>query len=510
MSGTGGYNPALTQLASQIDKLPILGGNGSTTLDTDHPVMGANPAFNTSDFSTINKGDQASDSWWKNSYNDFMNSYYTTQLNTIQGKAEAGDALFPMPWSKLEGPQAVLDNYPDRVRDLKDDLNQGKIDQTQFDETMKSLDGTKSEAEQKMQEYGTKESELQVKADQYSVNKQFKAQQALTNQKGDAVSLFDRMYYGAGNTMGSSASLMIPNFIATFGNKAAQNLMKVGIANVIPGAGEVADGVATVGALLGTVAEAVWARGQETYGEIIQPIQDARMRLTKEYMEQHNLQSEKDIPEEDQRKIRIQSRQGMEQQFRENMGLAITDIAEAALMPFSNVGYGVGKLTGRIGKALNMTEHLAEEAGYYGKWAKLASRIGRQYVEMQGEGFEEGLQQAAQGRADEANKTAMTKDQQKAYNSWSNTMNYALEDGYDTISSMDAIPGFSSTNLGGKYANDAQFQSSVFGGQFLGGLMSGPLTALAMGKDIQRFKAANADLSKLLPKKITWGSAKLV
>lgn len=486
-----GYNPDLVTWAAKV-----LGSNsvGSNTSPDSH-LFGNNPQFNVTDDSLINKGAEASDSWWRNSYEDFMQSYYTTQLNTIQGKAEAGDALMPMPWNKLEGPSAVVDNYPDRVAALKDDLTKGKVTQDEFTERMQSLDTDKQAAQEKMQEYNTDETRLRDKAAQYGVNKQFKLKQASINQQADAASIWDRAYYNAGNTTGSSASLMLPNFVATFGNKAAQNLLKVGIANLIPGIGEAADVAATAGALVGTVGEAIWSRGQETYGEIMQPVQDARDKLTKDYMEAHSLSDASQIPEEEMRRIRIQSRQGVEQQFRENMFLATTDIAQAVLMPFSNVGYGIGKYADRLGKVLGATEHLAEEAASYGKWAKAASRLGKLYVESQGEGFEEGVQQAAQGRADEANKSAMSKDQLAKYNTWSNTMNFALQDGFDTASSIDIIPGFKSS-LGGKYADDPNFQSSVFGGQFLGGLMAGPLTALAMGKDMQRFKAANADLIK--------------
>jgi hypothetical protein len=492
-STPAGYDPNLTSKMMDVLKPAH---DVSSTLDPEHPVLGSNPAYNTTDFSTINKGIEASDSWFRNSYNDFWQSYYNTKLSTIQGKEEAGDALFPMPWSKLEGPAAILDNYPDRIKDLQADLSSGKIEQAQFDESMHNLDLQKSAAERQMADFQDQESQVKGKlASSPGVNKQFKLKQALTNQLGDAASMWDRAYYSAGNTIGSSASLMIPGFLATFGNKAAQNLIKVGIANAVPVAGEVADGVATVGALLGTVAETIWNRGQETYGEIEQPISDARTKLTQEYMKAHDLTSENDIPEEDKRQIRIQSRQGMEQQFRTNMMLTATDLGAAILMPFSNVGYGVGRLAKGASKALGLTEHLAEEAQYYGRFAKIASRVGKEYTEMQMEGYEEGLQQAAQGRADEANKTKMSKAQQDQYNSWGKTLTNTMQDGYDTISSIDLIPGQKWSNMGGKYANDPEFQSSVFGGQFLGMLMSAPLTGLAIGKDIQRFKNATKDLN---------------
>lgn len=495
---SAGYNPSLTseQMNQQASNIltNAFGGNNTLLGQPDSPTFRGNPEYNTSDMSMINKDMEATDSWFKNTYNDFWQSYYTTQLNTIQGKEEAGDAWLPMPWTALEGPQAVIDLYPDRIADLDADLKEGRINDAQYSDMRLNLDKSRSDAERQMVEYKQKEGELKDKIADTHVSKRFKLEQAKINQMGDAASTWDRMYYSTGNMIGSSASLMLPNFLATFGNKAAQNLIKVGIANVLPVAGEVADGIAVATALIGTVGETIWSRGQETYAEIAEPIANTRGRLIREYMEANHLSDESQIDPETMRKIRIQSRQGMEQQFRENMMLAVGDIASATLLPFSNVGYGVGKWAKRAGNALRTTEKLAEEASYYGKWAKLASRVGKGYAGMQLEGFEEGLQYAAGQRADEANKHLMSDDELERQNGWGNTIKYAMEDGYDVASSIDMIPGQGWSNLGGKYGKDAEFQASTFGGQFLGTLMSGPLNIYAMGKDIQRFKAANKDL----------------
>lgn len=496
-----GYNPDLTSTLSKgISPLQeALGSIQESTVmgDDKSPIFQPNQQYNVNDESHINKDMEASDSWWKNTYNDFWQSYYNTQLQTIQGKAEAGANLGTIPWAKYEGPAAILDVYPDRVKDLDADLKEGRIDNDAYNTQRANLDKDKQAAEQQMTEYKAQEADVQNKLNALpQVNKQFKQKQAMVNQQADAASTWDRIYTGLGNTVGSSASLMLPNFLADFGNKAVQNLIKVGAANLLPVGGEVADGIGVAAALIGTVGEHFWSRAQETYAEIAQPIADARAKLTDEYLKKHNLTDASQIPDEDQRQIRIQSRQGVEKQFRENMFLSVTDIAAATLLPFSNVGYGVGKLAKGAQKALGVVDHLAEEANYYGKMAKIASRVGKTYAEMQTEGFEEGLQQAAQSRADEANKAPMTEDEKKKSNTWSNTITNAISDGYDTASSIDLIPGQAWTNLGGKYADNSEFQSSVWGGQFLGSLMSGPLTGLAIGKDIQRFKAANQDLIK--------------
>ncbi len=499
-SQEAGYNPSLTseQMDSQANKIvnqALSAGGYNTSLgQADTPTFRANPEFNTSDMSMINKDLEASDSWFKNTYNDFLSSYYTTQLNTIQGKEEAGDAWLPTPWSKLEGPQAVLDLYVDRIADLDKDRSEGRIDDAQYNDMRQNLEKTKADAERQMVDYKRQEGELQGKIDNTHVSKKFKLEQALVNQQGDAASTWDRMYYSTGNMVGSSASLMLPNFLATFGNKAAQNLIKVGIVNAIPVAGEVADGIAAATALIGAVGETIWSRGQETYAEIAGPIQETRSRLTREFMEANNLTDESQISPEVMRKIRIQSRQGLEQQFRENMMLAVGDIASATLLPFSNMGYGIGKTLGRAGKYLGAADKLASEAAYYGKWAKLAGRVGKGYAETQLEGFEEGLQYAAEDRAKHANEHMMSPEDLERQNSWGNTIKYAMEDGFDTIASIDLVPGQGWSNLGGKYGKDAEFQASTFGGQFLGTLMSGPLNMYAMGKDIQRFRAANKDL----------------
>lgn len=494
------YNPNLSnELDQRINaayRNGLSSGGYSTQVgEADTPLFGANPNFNVTDRSTIDENAAASNSWWSDTYNDFWQSYYETQLNTVKGKMEAAGSFGILPFVSHEGPAAFIDVYPDRIKKLDNDLATNLITQAEYNAKRQELDLKMGKAQSEVADYQSEISEIEGKiAKQAKPSAAFKIGQALTQQKGDAASTFDRFYYGAGNTIGSSASLMLPNFIADFGNKAAQNILKVGIANAIPGLGEVADGIATTAALIGTVGEHLWSRAQETYAEIAEPIAEARQRLVSEYMQKNGLVDENQISPEVMRQIRIQSRQGVEKQFRENMFLAATDIASATLLPFSNIGYGLGKYAKGLSRALNATEELANEAKYYGRLAKVASRMGKTYAEMQMEGYEEGLQVAAQRRAEDATKHLMTDHEQEDYNSWGSTLGNMLQDGYDTISSIDLIPGQAWSNMGGKYAKDADFQASVWGGQFLGSLMSGPLTALAIGKDMQRFKAANKDL----------------
>ena len=503
-----GYDPDLSASIAKDFNVPVTTA-ASTNLGTPN-IAGGNPAYNVSDESKLDKGVDAqhvsatnpfTTAWWSNTADDFKQAYYSAQLQAIVGKEQVGASIGVVPWAKYEGPQAIQDIYPQRIAQLDKDLKAGNLTQEQYNEQKASLDTDKDKADQKMAEYEGDRQDLQDKIDKIHINPYYQQQQQVINSKGDAASLWDRTFSGAGNSIGSTASFIIPGLLADFGNKAVANIIKTGATQLIPGVGEYADVVGVAGAALTTIATHLASRASEAYMEVAGPYLDSVNRLSQQYLKDHpQLTDASQIPDEDQRQIRIQSRQGIEQQFKSNMFLSASDVALAALLPGSNIGYGVGKYLGTASKFLGGAEHVAGEAAYMGKMAKIASRIGKEYVEMQGEGFEEGYQQAAQYRADAANARPLTgslKDQDAAHDketSWSNVITNALQDGFDTVASLDLVPGQAWSNMGGKYGKNADFQQNAFGGQFLGSITAMPLTALAVRKDIQRFNMVNKDL----------------
>lgn len=488
----GGYDPDVTtkilsNFGETVDKLAdnykpsSVVGQGNS--------FGENPNYNFTDESTINKNQEAVQGFWHDAYNDFWQTWHSTTMSSLRGRLDYSSVFNkltdPLGDPNNEGPQAIIDDYPDRIADLNQRLANGTIQPNEYATKKTQLDQSVTQAQKSVQDLQSQIDEQQADADKYPVSKGYKARQQVANLQGDAASIFDKAYT-VSSTVGSSASMMLPSFIATFGNKLTQNMIKVAAANVLPVAGEVADAIGAVGALATSAAELIWNRANESYGEVDQAIQESRTNLVNEYMQQHGLHEPSQIPEDDMRKIRQQSRQGAKTQFNENMSLALLDIGEAVIMPLSNVGLGISK----IAKPFKMIESAIEEASNYNKMTKLLSTAARFGTEAMGEKFEEGFQQAAQYRAEDANK-----HWNKDFFTKSPIINDILADGYDTAASLDysLIPGITLRGTG-KYSNDPEFQTAEESGGLLALGIGAIPTALSIRSDIKAYKAATQDL----------------
>lgn len=492
-SQTDTYNPDLT---AQLEKAYGHDNSFQANDDPMHgmPIYSVNPKYNISDEDHIDRDNQVANGWLGNAWDDLKASLYDALMTTKQGKSIVGASAGLIPWANYEGPEAIVDMYPDRIDALNKQLSDKTIDQVEYNTQKAKLDTQKAEAEPLLADYKESIANYQAKIDNTPVSREYKLHQMLTSSAGDDASLFDKIKYGASSNIGSSVGYMVPALIADFGSNMIQNLSKVAITNAFPEIGIAAD-VAATGIALATSLGAIFTqRNLESYSEIMKPITEVRARLTAQYMQDHNLQSADQIPEDEMRKIRNQSRQGAEQQFRENSALGATDIAAAALMPFSNIGYGVGNVARQATKGLHIGEHLFESASELGTLAHSAAKIGKLYSESVIGGYEMGFRTAAQARATQADEKPMSKEDQEKYNSWSNLKDWVMQDGYDVATSMDLIPNVSGSNLGGKYSADKEFQESVWGGQFLAGMMAGPLTALSIAKGISAYKSTLSDL----------------
>ena len=495
------YNPLLTAQIDKTDRPLQSYGNANDDPLHGNPLYTPNPNYNVTDEEHINRDTEVLNTGWNNFWNDTKASFWDAMLTTNRGKMVVGASAGVIPWKDYEGPEAIVDMYPDKLAELDKQLASKTIDPVEYNTRKKELDDQKAAAEPILQSYKDDIANDQAHIDANPVSKQYKLNQMLVAGQGDDASYWNKFKYGTSSNVGSSVGFMAPAIAASFGNKLVQNLSKTAILNVFPEAGVPADIIGGLVAFGAAVGETIMQRNLESYAEIDKPIQDMRAKLTAQYIEDFNSKnpdnrifSPDQIPEDDMRKIRNQSRQGAEQQFRENSMLGATDFAQALLIPGSNIGYGLGKYLGFASNTLNMTEKLAEEAAQYGKYAKVASKIATGYIETEIGGYEMGFRTAAQARATEADQKPMSKDEQADYNKFSKMLAWTMQDGYDVATSMDIIPNVSGSNLGGKYSKDKEFQESVWGGQFLAGIMVGPMTAFSVSKDMLAYRAANNDL----------------
>lgn len=441
---------------------------------------GGRGVYNTGDFSLINVDEEITNSNFRNAWNSFKRGWDESQISTAFGKfaySPVGDSY-----------EALLDNYPDQKDDLEDQLKKGIINAKEYGEQLSSLESAYQKAYSKKAEYERYKKENEAEIADSTISKEYLYNSMLVQASGDEASISDRLKYTMAGTIGSSASLILPQLAATFGANITRALIRSSAAYMAgPEAGLPANAIATVGAIVASAAEILYGRLQESYGEVGSTILDVRNQLYETYAREHNIDIT-DIPEDIQRELRIQSRKGADAQFAANMMLGVSDLAQAIVMPGSTFTTtlsktGLGKLAGTIGTTI-------KEAGDYNRLTRVARTAAQTYYNVLGEKFEEGYQYAAGERAYGA---ALGIDK------YSNKELIAdiLEDAYDVVSSLNysLVPGIDIRG-GGKYSDDKQFQFSENAGGMLGLFMGAIPSAISVSKDLLTYRAAVQKLGK--------------
>lgn len=441
-------------------------------------IFAPNPQYNTTDYSMINKDQEALQSTLGNAWNDFKRGIDMTQISTDKGKMETN-------MIGGDGPSAVIDNSFKELDDLKKQHDNNLLNDNQYAFEVQKINQGVTDAQEQMTKLQKNVDENNQEVEDEPVSKEYLWKSSLIQGQGDQASLWSKLLYTAPNTIGSSSALMLPTLAATFGNKITQALIKSSISELAgPEIGIPVQAIATIGAIAGSVAELGYGRLQETYGEVSGAIDENRQNLVQKYMQDHSIDDPAKIPDEDMRNIRIQSRVGAKTQFWENMALSVTDVAGAMLMPLGNFGSGLSKLT----KFTEGVEDTIESVKNYNKLSRLMTTAGEFTFENYKEKFEEGFQQAAQYRAQD------TATNGKNYQD-NGFLRNVLEDGYDTATSLNysLIPGIDLRG-NGRYSDDKTFQFSENSGGILATIMGGLPVALAVRNDFVAYKQANKDL----------------
>lgn len=466
------------QKPNQLDELiKSLNPINDPTISSNPATRGIGPdgVYNTSDFSTINIDKEVTNSTFRNMWNSFKRGIDEIQIATSLGKFEYS------PFGEADA--EIIDNYPDQKADLDTQLQRGLIDAGEYARQIESLDSSYQKALDARSQVQRDIEANQLEIENEPVSKDYNYKNYLIQQAGDKGSFWDKTIYSMPQVIGSSAALMVPQLAATFGSNITKALIRSSAAYVLgPEAGVPANVIGTVGAIGVSVAELLWGRAQESYGEIGGTIMQVRDQLMQQYADQNGIQID-EIPEEVQRQIRIQSRKGADMQFKQNMALAASDVAQAILMPGSQLVGNIGETLGTLGKTI-------KNATDYNRLTRSLRTIGQVYYGALGEKFEEGYQFAAGERASD---TALN------INRYVNKglMANILTDSYDTASSLNysLIPGIDLRGSG-KYADNSEFQFSEDSGGMLGLFMSAIPTALSVSKDILNYRTATKKLAK--------------
>lgn len=302
------------------------------------------------------------------------------------------------------------------------------------------------------------------------VSEIFKMKQALTNAKGSDADFIDVLKYTTSNGIGSMGSMMAETALATFGRQAFIKAAQFGLTAAGVGI-ETGPGAIAVGALatLGQMSTSAHARWAETKSEVGEHIEQAEKALTEKWMKEH---PDQEPTEEDLREIRIKSMKGVDQLFWQQMALAVPDMAQAmigsSLFKGSSIFSGLNKI------------------GNYSRGTRIAKTAGLVYGNMAEEKIEEGYQYATQKRALDK---VLEKDTQDGL------FSKILTDYWDTASSINLnLPYASNINLGGKYAEDKQFQAAAEAGGLLGMIGGGIARVAKTTSELSKFYSVAKEL----------------
>lgn len=492
-NNTNTYNPELagqsatpgSEFGQLLDNLKSGNINTTFSYDLNKLPLTPNPQYNTSNMTYINVGDQATIGGWNDWWNDLYRSIDDIQIATSKGKLEYD-------WNGL-APNAIIDEFPDRMKSLNEKLASGKISPEAYEVEKARLDNNLSKAYEDRAKLLQDINENEQERDDNIISAERALNKIRVQNEGTEASNVDKFLYSLPSLLGGSASLMVPQMAATFAANFARTAVSTAALEAFPGIGTIGQGViSTVAGVAAAVGPILYGRAQESYAEVSGTIESVRNQLEAEYRAKNNIPQDQPIPEEAARQIRIQSRVGAKEQFNENMALAATDVAQAILLPLNNFtkALRVGNLGAESIGIVSKIKNTVEAVKDYNTMTRVLNTLGRGYFVSKAEGFEEGLQYAAGKRA-ESRALGLDDYENKGF------LNNLLQDSWDTASSMSYtfLPG-SSLRGDGRYSKDSEFLLNEEGGSFLGFLMGAIPNAISIGKEVQRYRNAKSDLIK--------------
>ena len=436
-----------TSIGSKIDEL---------NSDWENPQLNNDPRFTLNpDLYETTFQSEFTDAW-----NSFKQGIDQTQSSSAFGRQ---DSYFK-----------ILEDNKDKKKTLQLDLSTGKIDSLEFQSAMQQINTEDEEASKQVDYYQQVIDGNQKEMDNEPVSKMYKVKEAITQAKGGDASLWDSIKYTLPQTAGSSASLMGQTLAVTYGADFFKKLITrvAATTELTP----VAQTVVAVGSLLAATGSILYnARAQETYAEIGGQLEQAHQQLLAKWQEEHpNEQPTEDVISE----IRKQSRIGVDTLWNEQMMLGVVDGVEALLLPGSQL-FKALKFETSFSKGISKTLG-------YNRLTRTGTTVGKTYLGVVGEKYEEGLQYISEKRQlDEVMGVGNYTDQ--------NFMTNFLGDSHDTLASI-SIPLTNIRPFSGDYAQDKQFQFAEKSGELLGlipGLIS---SGVVITQDLSKFNKIAKEL----------------
>ena len=395
---------------------------------------------------------------------------YTLDPNKYETKFQSGfqDAVNSF-WKGIDETQKSINDYDITSAELKIAKNNKILETLPDNDPNKQLLINENIKEfLKIQNATEDKIANQKEIDDEYVSKKYKLNEALVQGQGSDAGLFDKIQYTYPGMIGSSASLIVPSIAATFGTKAAAML-------VAPFVGQAA---APYVALTSAAAAITYGRHLETKGEIGSQIQQNKETLQQRYIEdvynKTGQQITKDqIPQNVLDDIIIQSNNGREEMYWQNMAESIPDLAGAMLfMPKMN-------LFPKLGKAVSSVTDAS-------KFSRIGSGIGKIALNYEKEKFEEGTQYAF-GKRQESFALGTGEYQNEGF------IKDLLTDSQDVLTSMNWSP-LGEVRGSGRYAEDKQFQTAEESGGALSFIMGGFKGIYDIGKDLNTYRKVNKEL----------------
>lgn len=420
--------------------------------ETSHGFA-SNPLYDLSDENTETKVTNDFSDWWNNMKQAWDN---TQRSSYVSGKVQNQNIID----RNVDERAKISDSDPEKYAKLQ------------------ALDQADAEAAKKIKdaEEGIATNEKEI-ANEY-VSKTYKLNEAIANNKGSDATYGEALQYTLPSGLGSMGSMMVSQFVATFGKEAFKRAAVVGMeaagisAETGPGAA-VAGGIA----FLGQMAVGAFARYGETESEIGDNVQNNEQKLTEDWYAKNNPNMDPMGPKpskEDLRQIRMSAMRGVDDLKKENYALFAQDALDivlgSSMFPKSSIIKGLG------------------EFGEYNKFTRAGKALGVAYQKNISEKFEEGLQWSAAKRQ-EAQALGLGGYENKGF------MSNLLADSSDTIKSINlGLPYQGNTNLGGRYAENKEFQASAEVGGMLGILGGGVGASVKITKDINQYLKTSNEL----------------
>lgn len=486
----------------------------------ENKLFGYDPSKQTADKRLINSFEEASVGIATSMWRDLRNSMNELSKMTIMGDyAYESGVLGLYGLFNKEGVSinSQYKQYETEVLKAEKDFQSGLESPESYEKRKADLAIKYADVLEKRKEMFDEISEYDELIESRKINKKYSLTADLL--EGESVGLLDKIQYQLPRLIGSSAGLMIPQILATFGS----GFVAGGATSAASGIGiPAAPVVGTITGTLASLATLLHFRKQETLAEIGGQYMENLQVLTDNYMRENGLSDPSQIPMEDKIKIDNQATKGFQDLFIGNMALAAGDILQALILPGSqflktakgisatnavinptlNVASKTPSLISKLGQTINTTKgsilNGLESSKFYNTALNPITRIGgKVWGTMLTEGFEEGFQYALNKRAGEI-----------AQNDLDGNNISLLDEAFEVSKSLNINPlsvvseiftgnAFGKMTLGGKYSEDDEFQFSASGGMLLAGIMGLPGAAINSISSIKGLSKYTSELEKL-------------